>query len=206
MEREHNSRDWSHDLRDLERAQRRPSREFRPLEGDKREEREWEQSPVDSPILQEHDRRSPPAETEESTGEGSASTGDFCERDDPATLITGREEAAQSLALAKAEALAPPPSPLSSPTEMAGGGRGHPLAPTSSHAPQKEGEAQSVWLPKKPRRRKKGRRDSRKAEPEGQVTIPPAEIEDYRRMKNFPLRPRPFHNTRYTSHEMRTNT
>ena len=142
MEREHNSRDWSHDLRDLERAQRRPSREFRPLEGDKREEREWEQSPVDLPILQEHDRRSPPAETEESIGEGSASTGDFCERDDPATLIPGREEAAQSLALAKAEALAPPPSPLSSPTEMAGGGGTERLASEEAEAEEEGAEGQ----------------------------------------------------------------
>ena len=107
-----------------------------------------------------------------------------------------------------------PPSPSHLPTN---GGRGegrprenpcvgHPPSLLSGHAPQKEGgvtegEAQVVRLPKKPRRRKK-----RKVEPEGRVTIPPAETEDYRRMKNFSLHPRPFHNTMYTSHKTHTNT
>ena len=41
----------------------------RALEGDEQEERERERSPVEPPISQEGDRRSPPAETEESTRE-----------------------------------------------------------------------------------------------------------------------------------------
>ena len=50
--------------------------------------------------------------------EGSASTSNSCEHNDPATATPGREEAAESLAPAQAEALvAPPPPPLSSPTE-----------------------------------------------------------------------------------------
>ena len=44
-----------------------------------------------------------------------------------------------------------------------------------------EGEAQGGRLPKMPTRRKKGRRRSRKTEPEGQSNIPPAETGDYRR-------------------------
>ena len=76
-----------------------------------------------------------------------------------------REEAAESLAPAEAEALAvPPPSPLPPngrrgevrPRENPRGG--HPPHPPNGHAPQKEGgvaegEAQDVRLPKKPRRR-----------------------------------------------------
>ena len=68
VEREHDSWDRSRDPRDRERAQRRSSRESRPHEGDKREERE--RSPVEPPISRESDQRSPPAETEESTREG----------------------------------------------------------------------------------------------------------------------------------------
>ena len=64
----------SRDPRDRERAQRRSSQESLPREGDKWEEREREQSPVEPPISREGDQRSSPAETEESTGEGSAST------------------------------------------------------------------------------------------------------------------------------------
>ena len=71
VERERDPRNWAHDPRDRERAQRRSSRSSRPLEGDEQEEHEWERerSPVEPPISQEGDRRSPPAETEESTGE-----------------------------------------------------------------------------------------------------------------------------------------
>ena len=128
--------------------------------------------PVELPISREGDQRSPPAETEESTWEGSTSTRDSCERDDPATPTPGREEAAESLAPAEAEAPAVPP--LSAPTEQwEGKGRprgnprgGHPPSPLSGHAPQKEGgvtkgEAQGVRFPKELRRRVEG------SEPEG---------------------------------------
>ena len=40
---------------DSEQAQRRPSRESRPCEGEDREEREREWSPVDPPISRERD-------------------------------------------------------------------------------------------------------------------------------------------------------
>ena len=98
-----------------DRPKQRSSRESRPHEGDKQEEHEWERSPVEPPISREGDQLSPPAETEESTGEGSASTSDSCERDDPATSTSRREEAAESPDPAEAEAhVAPPPA---SPTE-----------------------------------------------------------------------------------------
>ena len=74
VEREYDLRERSRDPR--ERAQRRSSRESRPREGDKREEHDPERAPVEQPILREDDRRSPPAETEESTGEGSSSKRD----------------------------------------------------------------------------------------------------------------------------------
>ena len=171
VERECDSRDRSRNPRDRERAQRRPSRESRPREGNKREEREHERSLVDPPISRERDRRSCPAEIEEATREGSASTGDSCEHDDPATPTQGRDEAAESLVPAEAKALAapppPPPLPLNgwrgerSPHENPRGG--HPPSSLNGHAPQKEGgvtegegEAQGVRLQKKPRWRAVG--------------------------------------------------
>ena len=94
---------------DQELAQRHPSQASRPRKGEDREEREQEPSSVDSPISQECDRRSRPAETEEATEEGSASTSDSYELEDPATPTPRREEAAESLAPPKAEGLAPTP-------------------------------------------------------------------------------------------------
>ena len=154
VEQERNSRD-------RERAQRRSSRKSRPHEGDERNEREQQRSLVDSPISRERDRRSRPAEKEEATREGSASTGDSCERDDPTTPTLGREEAAESPEYTEAEALAathPPPPPL-----LPNGGRwerrphknplgGRPPSPPNGHAPQKGGGGEA-GLPKKPRRR-----------------------------------------------------
>ena len=125
--------------RDRERAQQRSSQESQPLKGDRREERERERSPGKPPNPREGDRRSPPGGLEESTGEGSASTMDSCEHDDPTTSTPGREEAAESLAPAEAEA---PPLP---PNGGRGEGKprknphgGHPPQPPNSHAPQKE--------------------------------------------------------------------
>ena len=74
-----------------------------------------------------------------------ASTSDSCESDDPATPTPGREEAAESLASAEAEAPVAPPSPL-----LPNGGRGelrprenphrgHPPSPPSGHAPLEGG-------------------------------------------------------------------
>ena len=167
MERERDSQDRAHDPRDRERAQRCSSRSSRPREGDEWKEHERERSPVEPPISQEGDRRSPHAETEQSTGEGSASTRDSWECDDPTTPTPGREEAAESLVPAETEG---PPIPSSRPPPSGGRGEGrprenprggHPPSPPSGHAPLKEGgvterEAQGVRLPKEPRQRAEG--------------------------------------------------
>ena len=93
--------------RDHERVQRCPPQESRPREGDECEEHERERSPVDFPIPRECDRRSHPAETEEATGEGSASTRDSCERDDPATPTPVREGRSSRITCAR-RSRAPP--------------------------------------------------------------------------------------------------
>ena len=143
MERECDSRDKARD--DREPPQRRCSRESRPLVGDRREEREQGRSPVEPPTPREDDQRSPTGGLEDSTGEGSASTRDSCERDDPATPTPWREEAAELLTPAEAEALVAPPSPPppnggmgeERPRENSQGGQ--PPQPPNGHAPQKEG-------------------------------------------------------------------